>query len=144
MAGSLQSYSFKQVVVMIGELPVEGFFEGDDAVMIERNNDTATPLIGADGATTVSVSGDDSAMVTLKLQPSSAANRFLENKHKQQRGGSVQPFAVSVRDTTNGEGGSGPEATIVQRPQRDFGSNVTVREWKIFVACWTDNELEYA
>ena len=144
MAGSLQSYSFKQVVVMIGDLPVEGFFEGDDAVMIERNNDTATPLIGADGAATVSVSGDDSATVTLKLQPSSAANRYLENQHKRQRGGTVQPFPVSVRDTTNGEGGSGPEATIVNRADRSFGSNVTVREWKIFVACWSDNELEYA
>lgn len=143
MPGQISSFSFKEVVVMIDQNLVEGYFEGDDVVMVDRNSDTANAMIGADGNSIVSVSADDTALVTLKLQPGSAANQYLENKHKRQRSGSIRPFSVSVLDTTNGEGGSGPEAVITKRPQRSFGTNATVREWVLFVGCWTDNDITY-
>ncbi|MCB1423151.1 MAG: DUF3277 family protein [Nitratireductor sp.] len=143
MAGEIQSFSFKSIVCMLDNNEATGFFEGDDAIMIERNTDTATPMIGADGTSTVSISADDSAMITLKLQPGSPTNKYLENKHKRQRNGTLQPFAVTVRDTSNGEGGSAAQCVIVKRPSRSFGQNATVREWKLFAGAWQDRTQEF-
>lgn len=143
MAGALTAYSFKNVVVEIDGRPITGFWEGDDAVVIERNTDNGTPVVGVDGDATVSISADDSVQITLRLQPNSEANRVLQNKFLQNRAGRARPFAVSIRDTGNGEGGSAARAIVMQDPGAQFGGTASAREWVIFANPWKARAINY-
>jgi len=143
MAGALTAYSFKNVAVVIDGKPASGFWEGDDAVVIERNQDSVTPVVGVDGDATASISADDSVMITLRLQPNSPTHQVLMNKFRQNRGGRARPFSIGVRDTGNGEGGSAPRAIITVSPNASFGQNATVREWTIFANPWTWQPVDY-
>lgn len=140
---SLTTYSFKNVQATIDGKPVRGFWEGDDAVIVAQNSDTATAVVGVGGDATVSVSADDAVQITLKLQPNSPTNAVLNAKHMQMRNGRAVPFPVSIRDTGNGEGGSAPNAVIMKAPSQQFGNAASVREWVIFANPWNRNEISY-
>jgi hypothetical protein len=139
----LSAYSFKNVVVTIDGRPLEGFWEGDDAVAVDRRADNVTPVVGVDGTATASISADDSVEITIKLQPNSPANQVLYNKFLQNRSGRLAPFPISIRDTGNGEGGSAAQAVIMDSPSAQFGGNASEREWKIFANAWQWNATQY-
>jgi len=143
MASTTTAYSYKNVSVTIDGRPIEGFWEGDDAVTIERNSDNAEPMVGVDGTATVSISADDSVVITLKLQPNSPANQVLQNKYLQNRSGRAAPFPVSIRDTGSGEGGSSAYCVVTQRPSVSLGKNATEREWVIFANPWIETPISY-
>lgn len=137
-------YSFQNVQVSVNNVGVRGFFEGDDAVMIEDNSDMSTLLVGADGDSTVSYTADTAKKITLKLQPNSPTNAFLRNLHRRALAGSLTDgFPISVRDTSNGEGGASASAHIATGPSAEFGTNVAVREWTIWATNWNDNKINY-
>jgi hypothetical protein len=143
MANLTTTYSFINVAVSVDGRPVEGLWEGDDAITIERNSDNAEPLVGVDGTATVSISADDSATVTVRLQPNSPANQVLQNKYLQNRSGRAAPFPISIRDTGSGEGGSSGYGIVTKRPDVSLGGTATVREWVIFVNPWTETPIQY-
>lgn len=144
MAGKTYVYSFQNLQATVNNLPVEGFWEGDDAITIAPNSDNATPLVGVDGDATVSYSTDDSVRVTLRLKADSPANALLANYYRRARaGGFGSGFPVSIRNTGNGEGGSGAEAHVIQAPEQSFGLNATVRVWVLFVNGWAFNPISY-
>lgn len=144
MPGRTTAYSFKSVAVIVDGRPVEGFWEGDNAVEIERRTDNATAIVGVDGDATVSISADDSVTVTLRLQPNSPANTVLQNKFTQMRSGRLAAFPISIRDTGNGEGGSAPTAVILGQANSSLGASATAREWTIFCNPWNSNPIQYA
>lgn len=139
----LTLYNFQNVVVTINDRRVIGFWEGDDAVVVERNTDLGTPLTGADGASVVSITADQSATVTLKLQPNSAMNDYLAELVKRMRMGSQALIRISVLDTSTGEGGGCSSAVITREPSKNYGSNASEREWAIFCNCWQENDITY-
>ncbi|MDF2114798.1 DUF3277 family protein [Roseiarcaceae bacterium H3SJ34-1] len=63
------------VVLQIDGVRIQGFADGDDVIKLERSTELGTPLIGADGASIVSISADRSAKLTLKLLQTSPANQ---------------------------------------------------------------------
>lgn len=143
MAKQTTAYSAANLVVTIDGRPVEGFWEGDDAVTVERSSDNATPMVGVDGSATVSISTDDSVSITLRLQPNSPANRVLQSKYMQNRAGRSAPFPISIRDTGSGEGGSAAYCVVTERPSIELGANATVREWVIFANPWNETAINY-
>lgn len=136
-------YSFNDVAVYVDNVLVEGFWEGDDAVIVEPNSDIATAIVGADGKALISVSADRAASITLKLQPNSEMHKRLLRKFDELRSGQFLPFSMSVTDTRNGEGGSSVECVAMTKPSDQFGVQASVREWKIFAGCWEPNKLNY-
>lgn len=143
MAGQLTSYSFDRVAVMVNSYPLAGFYEGDDVVQVNPNSDHAQALVGADGETTVSFSADKAATITLRMQPNSEGHAWLQRRYRQQQNGRRIPFAISVRDSANGEGGSAAEAVVLIAPQRSYGRSVQSRDWVIFAACWEPSNVDY-
>lgn len=140
----LTIYSFQNVVLTIDGRRVEGFWEGDDAIQLERPTDLGTPLVGADGSSLVSITADQTATLTLRLQPTSPWNRELANRVKQIRNGaSVTPMVISLRDTSTGEGGGCSAAVIIKEPDSSWGDAASAREWQIHCSCWQDNDLNY-
>lgn len=143
MPGSTTAYSFRNVAVTVDGRPVDGFWSGDDCVTVARNSDNIEPIVGADGNATVSISADDSVMITLRLQPNSVANQILQNKFLQNRNGRTAPFPISIRDTGSGEGGSAAYAIVRTRPATNFGASASVREWTIFANPWNELPIRY-
>jgi len=140
----LTVYSFENVEMTIDNREVVGFWEGDDVVSIARETDVGTVTRGADGANAVSVTADQSATLTLRLQPNSAMNQYLEQRVKLLRMGSQRYLQVAVRDSTSGEGGGCTAAIIIREPSVAFGTSISVREWVIFCNCWQPNDIQYA
>lgn len=143
MAGELTVYSFKNVAVTVDGSPVTGFWEGDDAVQINPRADNATEVVGVDGTATVSISADDSVFIVLKLQANSPMNTVLNNKFRQMRNGMAYPFAISVRNTGNGEGGSSAYCVVKKAPPAQFGEKASAREWTLFASPWAWNAIAY-
>lgn len=139
----LTSFSFANVSVVIDGAKLEGFWEGDDPVTVERNAEAGNPIVGVDGCAVVSRPVNDSRNITLMVMPNSLAHRILTNKMRAIENNEIEIFAISVTDVGNGEGGSSVEATIVQQPSMSFGENAGSREWTIFANNWTDNEVQY-
>lgn len=144
MAAQTYVYSFRNVVVTIDGIKVNGFWEGDDAVTLAPNSDNATYVAGADGSGTVSYSADDAVRVTLRLKPESPANRYLETLFRDARQGDFGAgVPISVRNVGNGEGGSAANAHVMIAPERAFGASQTVREWTLIANPWVWNEIQY-
>ncbi|KRE07456.1 hypothetical protein ASE63_22415 [Bosea sp. Root381] len=139
----LTLYSFDNVVVTIDGREVIGVWEGDDAVLVERPTDLGSALTGADGASVVSITADQSATVTLKLQPNSAMNAYLEQAVKRMRMGSQRLLNIAIRDTSTGEGGGCSAAVVIREPSKSWGAAATEREWQIFCNCWQENDISY-
>jgi hypothetical protein len=139
----LTLYSYRNVVVTIDGRRVVGVWEGDDAVVVERPTDLGTALTGADGASVVSISADQTATITLKLQPNSAMNSYLEQRVKGMRMGSPRLLAIGIVDTGTGEGGGCSSAVITKEPSKSYGAMATEREWVIWCNCWQENDMSY-
>lgn len=140
----LTLYSFKNVTLTIDNRKVIGFWEGDDAITVERDTDLGTPKVGADGASVVSVTADQSAKLTIKLMPNSAMNQYLEQRVKIMRAGGQAVLAIALRDTSNGEGGGCTAAVIIKEPSKSYGAEADGREWVFFCSCWHENDLAYS
>lgn len=143
MAKITTAYSAANLQVTLDGKTVDGFWSGDDAVQIEHPTDNATPMVGVDGSAVISISTDDSVTVTIRLQPNSPANRVLQNKYLQNRAGRSAPFALSIRDTGSGEGGSSSYCVVTKRADIQFGGVATVREWTLFANPWNENPINY-
>jgi hypothetical protein len=139
----LTIYSFDNVVVTIDGREVVGFWEGEDAVTVTRETDVGTVLRGADGANIVSITNDQSAMLSLKLQPNSAMNQYLSQRVKLLRLGSQRVMNIAIRDTISGEGGGCSSAIVTKEPDRSYGATASMREWIIFCNCWQENDIVY-
>jgi hypothetical protein len=137
-------YSFENVTATVNGLKVTGFWEGDNAIEVAPNADNATLMVGADGDATASYTADDSVTLTLRLKADSPMNAILENYHRRARaGGFGGGFPISVRNTSNGEGGAAAEAHIMRAPNRQFGTNATVREWVLGANAWEWTPISY-
>lgn len=140
---ALTSYSFANVSVVLDGIQLEGFWEGDDAITIERNAEAGNPIVGVDGCAVVSRPVNESRNITLSVMPNCQAHKLLTNKMRAIENNEIEHFNISVTDVGNGEGGSSVEATIVGQPSASLGENASAREWIIFANNWVDNEIEY-
>lgn len=134
------AYSMVNVVATVDRRPVIGFWDGDDAVSVDRNADRGTGLVGADGSGIFSITADKSAAITLRLQHTSPTHRLLHQKLKQQqaRGALFKGFSFSVKDLASGEGGSSDRVFIQAAPSDGKGVNATVREWVLWAGEYVD------
>jgi hypothetical protein len=140
---ALTVYAYANLAVTIDGRDVRGLWEGDDVVVIERPTDLGTPLTGADGASVVSISSDQTAQVILKLQPNSAMNSYLSDRVKATRMGSPRLITIGILDTSTGEGGGCSAALVIKEPSISYGAAASEREWTIFCSCWQPNDVVY-
>ena len=67
----MKEYSFTDITLLVNGVPITGYDEGDDTIILERLNDSITHKIGTDGEMTISISADRSGPVTFRLMQSS-------------------------------------------------------------------------
>jgi hypothetical protein len=133
MATRVTTYSMKNVQATLDGLTVEGFWDGDDAVQVEENADIGSGLVGADGASIFSVSTDNAAQITLRVQHTSHAHRRLTERLARQKAlGGGPGFPFDVIDRTSGEGHSADRCYISQAPSTQYGQTASVRVWVLW------------
>lgn len=136
MSQRITVYSMLGVSATLDGLPVDGMFDGDDAIKVESRGPEGDWMIGADGSALFSQTADNSAQITLKLQHTSETHKQLITKMALQRSGVLVPFPFSVVDTNGAEGSHSGTCMVFQAPSQDYGENATVREWVLASASW--------
>jgi hypothetical protein len=117
---------------------VKGLWDGDDAISVTEGADVGTGLVGADGSSIFSISADQSAQISIKLQHTSPTHRFLHQKLKTMRakGANATFFSFSVKDKVSGEGGTADKCMIMKAPDDQKGKNASQREWVLWTGEW--------
>lgn len=143
MAGELIAFSFNNVAAFIGSVPVEGFTEGDDVLLIEPGADPAQYAVGADGDVVLSLTTNRSALITLKLHHASETHKYLTSLYNRMVSGNMRTFSFSAVDTGTGEGGYADTCAIVKKPANSYGAQAGSREWQLLAASWQESGIVY-
>ena len=132
------SFSMKNVAATIDGQSIRGFWDGDDAIVVEYLEDVGSMMIGADGSSIFSQSANQGATITFRLQHTSPAHKLLHQRWARQRatGNKVVGFPVTVADVDSAEGGSTDQAFIQTAPSDSKGVTATVREWVLVTGDW--------
>lgn len=131
----MKIYSFLNTVVLINGRALTGWGDGDDVIMAERNTDSASHKVGADGKMVVSLSADKSGKFTFKMQKTSDDNAYLNGLCNRQELGadSFVPVAVLMQDTYRQDRASGDTGYIIKQASMSGGDTATLQEWTIMV-----------
>lgn len=131
------AYSSKNVTATLDGVQVIGLWDGDDAILVTPGVERGVGLVGADGSSIFSISPDQSATISVKLQQTSATNRQLEQKLKAQEAGAlVTSFPFDVIDRGNGGGGSTDQCFIQAAPTFSRGKAAVMVEWILWTGSW--------
>ena len=143
MSGNISVYSFDKVVCLLAGIPIVDYFEGDDVIKVTRGDDATRAIIGADGNAIINVSTDLSAVIELKLKPSSISNTVLQALELNFRKGlRVSPVPFILTDYQTAEVYTSSTAVIMSRPKDiAFGKIATARTWQIFCGCLEEGTI---
>lgn len=126
-------YDFKKVSVIVDGIIITGFMDGEP-ISVSRNEDEATPHVGADGEVTYSESADETGTITLTIKQTSPVVPLLTALRK-----SRKLFAVNITDSnTRAYKVGGTQARITKMPDRSIGTEVQGVEVQIHVAKLTE------
>ena len=125
------AYGFVNTSNTIDGQQIQGLWDGDDAITVAPIADAGTMLHGADGSALFSISANEGATITIRLQHTSPTHRLLMQKYKRMKalGSGAAAFPVTVFDTGSGEGGTADKCFIQSAPTDSKGTNATAREW---------------
>lgn len=126
---ALKTYSFKDVTVLLGVVPIEGFADGD---AIEFTLPASwTKQIGAGGAHTRSRVHDTSVELKLRLQQTSLSNATLEAFALADEAIGRGIPGLFAKDLLGNEIIGAPSCYVSQRPAMTYGAESGVREWTL-------------
>lgn len=123
-------YDPGRIIVTLGEFRLTGFADGT-FVAAERNTDTFSMKVGADGEVTRGRSRDRTGTITLTLLGSSPSNDFLSSliKEDEKFGTGARPLQI-----VDLEGTTLVNAPVcwVKKPARyEAGKELSDREWTL-------------
>ena len=129
----VKTFDPKQVQVIIGGNEIAGFADGE-FINIERDENTFSKVVGADGEVSRSKSNNRSGALTLTLLQTSASNDVLSAimiADELTNSGIIPIFVKDSLGTTNLFAGEG---WIQKPPASPFDKEITNREWVIELA----------
>ena len=112
---------------------ITGWPDGDDVIICDRLEDSASHLIGVDGSMTVNINNDRSGTIKFKLMQNSKSNALLTTLITTQENGLFVPVFVQIRNTEGGELISGTQGYINKPAIIQFGKELQGNEWIITV-----------
>lgn len=128
------AYNPNLVVVTIGGVPV-GSLQKDVFVDVAYAEPAVTLRETVQGEGVFSVKRSNSATVTLKCEPNSAANALLSSYFEAQRGpsgGGAFTFAIIDNNVPSGASiFASPYARVAQMPNQGWGDEAQAIEWSI-------------
>ena len=127
----MKSFSFNNVIMLVQGQEMTGWPEGEDVIICERLEDSASHIIGVDGKMTLSISNDRSGSITFKLMQNSGSNLLLTGLITAQENGAFIPVFIQIKNTEGGELISATQGYITKPANMGFGQNANEVEWII-------------
>ncbi len=129
----MKEYSFLNTLLLVNGVEIGGFDEGDDVIVLDRINDSASHKVGADGEMSLSISADRSGTVTFRLMQTSDSNQYLSGLITAQENGAFIPLFVQFKDTKGDDLGSGTQGYINRPATMTRGAANNSQEWIVTV-----------
>ena len=129
----MKDYSFLNTLLLVNGVEISGFDEGDDTIILDRINDSASHKIGTDGEMTLSISADRSGTVVFRLMQTSDSNAYLSGLINAQENGAFIPIFIQFKDTRGNDLGSGTQGYINRPAAMTRGENANSQEWTVTV-----------
>ena len=128
----VQTYSFKNVSLIVGDRTISGYHEGDDVIMAARRNDAASDVVGADGGMAIAVHADQSGTIKFKLKQTSEDAGYLYSLvNGMQTGGVVTVPKASITDARRNDRVVGLWGYVQKPADLARGKGINLQEWTI-------------
>lgn len=134
MTGKLKNYDPAEVTMVFGPVTIRGYADGT-FINAERNSESFTLKVGADGEATRSKSNDRSGRVTFTLEQSSDSNALLSAIMIQDEQTNSGVYPLLIKDNSGPAVGktllAAPAAYIEKPPGVEYAKESGTREWAI-------------
>ena len=128
--GNITSYDAKDVVITVGGVYITGL--GEDMVTGEKDEDSVSAQVGAQGDTVVNEVNNDLGTVTITVQGTSPQMPYLKKLAK-----SKTMTDIWVNNKKLNEKFGGSKAMIKKMPDLSYGSELEDREIEFQVFDYT-------
>lgn len=125
---SVKTYDPKEVVVLVGAVPISGFADGT-FIKVSRANDTFSKVVGTDGQASRAKSNDKSGEIMITLAQTSASNDLLSGLAIADEDANSGVVPVTVKDNSGRTLLVSAFTWIKKQPDNEFAKEITNREW---------------
>lgn len=125
-----KTYASKKVQAIFGGVVLTGFME-DSFVEVDRNSDSFSLMVGADGEGARAASADQSGKVTVRLLQTSASNDYLTGCLVIDELTQLGAKPLLIKDGSGRSLDTAIEAWITKPPKKIFSKGIEGREWVI-------------
>ncbi len=127
----LGTYDPDKVVLLLDDIPVFGFSDGDDAISIERNEDFTNETVGMKGDISRAINRNATGILTIRLMHNSPYLQFIEQMARQEYTPEVK---ASLLDPSTPAGSFGTSiAWLKTDATHSWGPEVGEREYQFFL-----------
>lgn len=130
---SVRTYDPKQVMVIIGGIPMSGFADGTFAT-VERTSDTFTKVSGADGIISRSKTNDRSGLLKFTAAQTSPSNDVLSAIAVADELTNTGIVPVLIKDNSGRSVFVSAFGWVKKPPTSEFGKDIANREWTLDLA----------
>ncbi len=127
---AVKTYSPKDVTVIIAGTQISGFAE-DTFVSVERDEDSFTKVVGADGEVSRTASADKSGTITVTLLATSASNDILSALAVADEISLAGLFPVLIKDELGSSIHTAASAWIQKAAGKEYAAEIGENEWLI-------------
>lgn len=125
-----KTFDFKKVIVTVGPVIINGFADGDDAIVVEKVSPLYSSRVGGDGEFVRSKSPDKRGKITLRLLASSFSNSLLSGLAALDELGTGQgDQLVLIKDMNSIDLVIGENCYVTELPKMAYGRTVGERIW---------------
>lgn len=125
---ALKTYDPKKVVCVVGGAIISGYADGS-FISCERNMDTYSRVVGADGETTRVRSNDKSGKITITLQASSDSNTIMSGFAIADEVSNRGVIPVLIQDTLGTTLVTATRAWVTKMANIEQSKEMTTRAW---------------
>lgn len=129
----VRTYDAAQVVVTVNGAEISGYADGT-FITIEREEQSFTKVVGADGTTSRAKSNNRSGSMTITLAQTSPSNELLSSLLAADELSNEGVFPVIVKDTSGESRFFSATGWVQGLPSIEYGKEIANREWVIDLA----------
>ena len=125
------SYSFNNIVCIVGGITVEGWSDDANAISISYIDEQINQIVGADGDTVTSLIKNYQANITLSLNYGSPTNEIFSKIITGYRAGIIVPTPLLIKDNSGQDLHSSAHVNLVKNPDTNYGANNSAIVWEL-------------